>query len=225
MAFGKKATSNDAVVINPPNFKLVRVPIRGDTSYVSNAFAQEAQHMMAADQAKGQIDKAKGRGAKKPPKDFEAQYRGSLHQSTEGWYGIPVIAFRAAMVRSSSLVGIEMTRAKMCLFVVADGFDKDGQGLVQITKGTPERFDAFAKNSNGGADIRSRGRFAPGWEATITMKYDGDFLSQASVVNLLARAGVCVGVGAGRPFSSMSVGQGWGSFYVVTEETKEAAAE
>lgn len=214
MGFGKK--SEGSVVIQAPNFRLVKIQIEGTANYVSNAFAEEAKNMMAEDQKKGSVDKK--RGAKKEPKDFQKGYEGSMHRSVDGWHGIPCVAFRAAMVRAASLVGVEMTRAKMCVFVMADGIDSQGQALVKITKGKPERFDAYVRNSNGSADIRARARFAPGWRATVTIRYDADFLSDASVVNLLHRAGLQVGVGAGRPFSEKSTGQGWGTFQLVEEK-------
>jgi hypothetical protein len=220
MAFGKK--SNDAVEIKAPNMMLVSVHIRGSANYVCNAFSEEARAQMAADQEKGSMDKARGGAKKREPKDFNKGYLGSMHISAEGWPGIPVIAFRAAMVRAASLVGIEMTRAKQCVFVMCDGYTKDGQGLVKITKGEPERFDSYVRNDNGSPDIRARARFPPGWEAVVTMKFDSDFISMNSAVNLLHRAGVQVGIGAGRPFSTDSVGQGWGTFDIVVPEEKAA---
>ncbi len=211
MAFGKK--SNDAVVINAPNFRVVQIPIRGTSIYVCNAFSGEAQTEMSEKQAKGSVDS--GKRNKKAPKDFDAQYKGSLHVSAKGWHGIPVMALKASMVRAASLCGIEMTRTKMCVFVEADGYQKDGQGLVKLTSGKPERFDSPVRNANGAMDIRARGRYEMGWAATVTVKYDADFLSVSSVVNLLMRAGISVGVGAGRPASTMSSGQGWGTFEVI----------
>jgi hypothetical protein len=227
MAAKKQSQANDHVIINAPNMHIMKVPIRGTTNFVSNNFGEEARQQMEDDQRRGSVDKpaAGGRSAKKPPKDFEKGFRESLHKSTEGWYGIPVIAFRSAMVRAAQLCGIEMTRAKMCVFVECDGFDKEGKGLVRITKGEPEQFIAPVRNAGGKPDLRARGRFAPGWEAIVTMRFDADFLSKQSAINLLARAGAQVGVGAGRPFSTMSVGQGWGEFQIIVSEEEEKAAE
>lgn len=224
MAFGKKAVGNDAVIINPPKFELVRVPILGTSNYVCNAFSEEAAEMMKADQMRGQVDKPAR--SKKPPKDFDKGYLGSMHVSADGWHGIPVTAFRQALVRAASLVGIEMTKAKMCVFVECDGFQNDGQGLVRIVKGEPTRLDAPVRNDNGAIDIRARARFAPGWEAVVSLKYDAEFLSKSSVINLLERAGTQVGVGAGRPFSTKSAGMGWGTFKVISDADRaEAAAQ
>lgn len=216
-----KKKNDGPIYIQAPNFKVVRIPIRGNANYVCNAFSEEAKGMMKADMERGSVDKKRG-GKGKPPKDFDAGYRGSMHVASDGWHGIPCIAFKASMVRAGVLCGVEMTKSKMCLFVEPDGVDYEGKGLVRLTQGEPERFDAYVRNSNGVADIRARARFAPGWEAVVTIRYDADFMSAASVVNLLARAGVSVGVGAGRPFSTASVGQGWGTFDLI-EEKAEAA--
>lgn len=218
MAFGKK--SNDAIEINAPNFRMITIPIRGTAIYVCNGFSGEARNAIAEKQAKGSVDG--GKRSKKPPKDFDEQYRGSLHMSSEGWPGIPVMALKSSMVRAASLCGIEMTRTKMCVFIEADGYQVDGQGLVRLNKGTAERFDAAVRNSTGVMDIRSRGRYAIGWEANPIVKYDADFLSASSVVNLLMRAGVSVGIGAGRPASTMSSGQGWGTFEIVQNQEEAA---
>jgi hypothetical protein len=43
-------------------------------------------------------------------------------------------------------------------------------------------------------------------------------------VNLLDRAGQQVGIGAGRPFSKKSVGQGWGTFSVDQQAEEEKTA-
>lgn len=86
-----------------------------------------------------------------------------------------------------------------------------------------EPFLKHVRNSNGSTDIRSRARFAPGWECVVPIKYDADFLSAESVSNLLNRAGISVGVGAGRPFSTMSVGQNWGTWELKNVEHRSAA--
>lgn len=214
MAAAKSSTKQVTVVINPPKVERFTFLGRGDVPYVANNFSQEAADMMAADQEKGEVDKSKK--PKRAPKDFEAGYRGSLHYCPDGdWYGIPCVAFRAAMVRAASLCGVEMTKAKMTVFVMPDGFSTEGKGLVRITKGKPELFKSPVRNANGSIDIRARGRFNAGWECLITVEYDSDFISASSVGNLLARAGRNVGVGAGRPFSTDSVGMGWGTFNIV----------
>jgi hypothetical protein len=209
---GKSKIENTEIVITPPNFQVLETTIVGSSILVSNNFAQEQIEQMGAAQALGA---QAGSKKKRDPKDFEASYRGSMHVSEEGWIGMPVTSFRAALIRACSTCGIEMVRAKMCFFVLADGFEvKRGTPLVRITKGKPERFDSYVRNANGSADIRARARWAAGWECVLRVRYDKDLFSAETVANLIQRAGISVGIGAGRPFSTASAGQGWGTFEI-----------
>ena len=116
--------------------------------------------------------------AKRPPKDFDGDYKGSMHTDVDhGWVGIPAAALRSAMIRACSTCGVEMTKAKQCFFVLADGIDRREKPLVKITKGKPERFDSVVKNSNGSTDVRARARFATGWECNLRIQYDADMFS------------------------------------------------
>jgi hypothetical protein len=208
---GKVETSE--IVITPPNFKVLEVTLTGTSQLTSNNFAQEIIDQMAEAMALG----AKAAGAKgtRKPKDFEAGYRGSLHISEEGWIGMPATAFRAAMIRACSIIGIEMTKAKMCFFVLADGYEvKRRTPLVKILGAEPARFDAYVRNANGSPDIRARGFWEEGWQCKLRVRYDADLFSATTVANLIQRTGISVGIGAGRPFSTMSAGQGWGTFEI-----------
>jgi len=213
MATAKKKTPQKeigSVIIEAPKFRVTPFPLLGSSMMVQNKFAQEAQQQMLDAMMEDKATKAKKKD--RPPKDLQKEYEGSMHKSTDGWYGIPATSFRNSLIRACKLVGIEMTTAKMCLFVEADGYEEDGTPLVRITKGKPHRLDSYVKNANGRPDIRGRGAWNPGWECTIRVKYDADFIKAEYVANLINRAGQQVGVGAGRPFSTMSNGMGWGTF-------------
>jgi len=219
MAARKAAAASKEVKtieIKPPNFKVLEVLIAGTAPYVSNRF--EFKDMYDA-QLAGEAGKDKK--AKKPPKDFDAGYRASMHRDQKGNIGYqPCVAYKAALVRAGYDLGVDMTRSKTALFVLPDAFSEEGSGLVRIIKGTPERFDAYVRNSNGSADIRARGRWPAGWEVLLRVRYDADLMQEETVANLVHRAGVTIGIGAGRPFSKMSVGQDWGTF-----ESKQAGAK
>lgn len=211
------------VVVPAPRFSTIKVPIIGSTYFVSNKFSEEAKQMMLAEMEKDEADKAKSRKKNRPKKDVKKEALGSLHiDDKNGKFGLPAMGIKAAMIRACKLVGIEMVTAKMCLDVVADGYNDSGEPIIHITKGKPQAFTSHVKNANNSADIRGRSRFAPGWEAVITVRYDMDFIREEHVINLLQRAGAQVGVGAGRPFSTNSVGMGWGCFEVKsTKRLKE----
>ena len=106
-----------------------------------------------------------------------------------------------------------MTKAKQAVFIVADGLDADdGTPLVRI-HGDPVRHEGHARNDNGSVDIRVRPMWRE-WHSFVQVRFDADMLSLEDVTNLLARAGLQVGVGEGRPGSTNSTGCGWGTFSV-----------
>ena len=60
------------------------------------------------------------------------------------------------------------------------------------------------------------------WAAKLTVRYDTDQFKMNDVLNLVARCGMQVGIGAGRPDSKASAGCGFGLFRVVpTDSEKE----
>jgi hypothetical protein len=236
MAFGPKGDTQ--IVIKAPDFTVLMIPILGTSPYVSNAFGYEAQEQMKADQILGSEGSKKKKAQEnkaKAPKDFEKGFHESMHQATSDelgkalakkdyWYGIPATSFKAALVRACCVCGVEMTKAKMCVFTMPDGFENDGTPLVKITKGAPTRFDKYVRLANGKPDIRARGRWDTGWEANLRIRFDAGLMTQETIANLVVRAGISVGVGAGRPFSTSSVGQGWGTF-AINGKYQDAAAQ
>jgi len=203
------------VVIRAPDIRAVEVRIRGTSPYVQNRFSAKAQEMMREKQEAGSTSK---KGSARTPKDFKALYEGAMHKSTEGWHGIPAPAFRNALISACRLAGFAMTRAKLSVFVDADGYDVvDGTPLVKITKGTPKYSELPARNETGVVDIRPRPMWEPGWEATVRIKYDSEQFTLEDVVNLMLRAGQQVGIGEGRHDSPRSCGMGWGCFDIVQE--------
>lgn len=203
-------------VVTPLNDQTATFTIRGKGGpFVSNNFSQEAMLMWAAT-----MEKPKKAGDPKPPKkprDFKAEYLGSMHIAENGgWQGINAAAFRAGMIRACKPAGIEMIQAKSGIFIEPDGFEKDTQvPLVKITKGKPAMFITYTRNGASSVDLRARARWAEGWEAKVRITYDADQYDFKTILNLLERMGRTIGVGAGRPGSKDSAGQGWGTFTVV----------
>lgn len=203
------------VTISAPNFQTAEFLIRGIAPYVQNKFSNKAKEIMKGTQEAGSTGK---KGSKREPKNFQEAYEQSLHQSADGWYGMPAPAFRAAMISACRTVGFRMTLAKLSVFIEADGFDEDdATPLVKILKGEPEYFESLVRVANGAPDIRPRGKWQPGWEARIRIRFDADQFTLIDVSNLLMRVGLQVGIGEGRPDSKMSTGMGWGMFEVVNE--------
>jgi hypothetical protein len=217
-----KAKDEGVAVIEPANMVVVTVRIRGTAPYVQCAFPKKQREIMEANMSKTSAER-KSKTAR-PPRDFASDFVQAQHLSVAGWNGIPCGAFRTAMVDACRTVNLQMTRAKMSIFVQADGFDaQDGTPLIRLVGQPPERTDMLVRNDNGSADIRVRPMWRE-WTADIRIEFDADMITAQSVVNLLDRAGRQVGVGEGRPFSKNSVGMGWGTFTVIEQSAEGAAA-
>lgn len=204
------------LTIAPPNIQTAQFDIVGTAPYVQNKFSAKAKQMMRETQEAGSTAK---KGRKKDPKDFDQCYRDAMHVSTDGWVGIPAPAFRCALISACRVCGFQMTKAKLSVFILPDGFDADdGTPLVRITGGEPQYHEMAVRNESGVADIRPRPMWREGWKASVRVSYDGDQFTIDDVANLMARAGMQVGVGEGRPDSKKSAGMGWGTFTIDAQE-------
>jgi hypothetical protein len=174
-----------------------------------NKFSSKARQQIMDTQAAG--SKAKSRKVREA-KDFDQVCDAAVHYSMEGWVGIPASAFRAALISACRLVGFKMTLARLSVFIVADGYDRDdGTPLVKLIADKYERVDHPVRNATGVIDIRSRPMWRK-WKAVVTIQWDGDQFSLADIANLLSRVGTQVGLLEGRPDSRASAGMGWGTF-------------
>jgi hypothetical protein len=208
-----KAKDDGAVVIKAANIRLMIVRIRGTAPYVQNKFSNKITVRLMASMAETAAEKQTK--PVRPPRDYDADFENAQHKTVAGWVGIPCSGLRAGMIAACRTVNLVMTRAKMALFVLPDGFDaEDGTPLVRLYSALPPRsFPMRVVNDSGGADIRIRPMWREWW-ADISIEWDADMLTAESVVNLLDRTGKQVGIGEGRPFSKNSVGMGWGTFAV-----------
>jgi hypothetical protein len=209
----EKKNKKVEIVIKPLNFQRAVFAIRGNSILVQNKFSKKAKDTMKETQEAGSTAK---KGKKREKKDFDDDYKNSQHISSAGWNGIPASAFRHALISACKLCGYAMTRAKLTIFVVSDGFDKDDKTpLVRITKGKPKRRDDYVRIGQGKTDIHARAMFDPGWESKVTLEWDADQFTLDDVSNLMVRVGRQVGIQEGRPDSKTTGGMGWGTFDVL----------
>jgi hypothetical protein len=208
-----KSTTTEApqqvLTIRAPNLQTVVIRITGKTPYMQHRYYKKAE--MMAKQREGPTAKSK---KAKPARDFSADFDDAQHKSADGWHGIPAPAFRAAMISACRLVGYQMTKAKLSVFIEADGeCAKDGTPLVRLLAGPPEMSTLAVRNETGVLDIRARPMWRQ-WQADVRIMFDADQFTSTDVVNLLMRAGLQVGIGEGRPDSKKSAGLGYGTFSV-----------
>lgn len=203
--------SKEQVIVSAPNFQTVEIEIKGAAPYVQHRFGHKALLEIREKQESGLTTKGKKRKAR----DFDEEVREAQHLSHENWNGIPATAFRNAMITACKIVGFHMTKGKLAIFIEPDGFDKlDASPLVKII-GEWRRYDTYGRTETGVAMPTSRPMWEK-WGAKVRIRYDADMFSSTDVVNLLARAGLQVGIGEGRPDSSNSNGMGWGLWEIVT---------
>jgi hypothetical protein len=205
-----KQTQQVAVQITAPAFEVLQIPIVGMAPLVIERFSKKAELM--AKMAEGSTSKGKKvRDARDYERDAEeARYR----DATGYWEGMNASAFRAGMISACRLVGFKMTLAKLSVFIEADGFDShDGLPLVRIY-GQSRTFTAHTRNATGVVDVRARPQYLE-WGAMLRVRYDTSQFRSQDVINLIARVGGQVGIGAGRPDSKSSAGCGWGLFRIV----------
>ena len=205
-----KAT--EILQIKAPNIQTAEIEVEGVSPLVQNKFSAKAKAKMMDNMAAGSTAKSK---KVREARDYDEDFRQAQHISEEGWIGLPAPAFRSAMISACRLVGFQMTKAKLSVFVLHDGIDaEDGTPLVKLIADAPERHEALVRMNFTSTDIRIRPMWRQ-WGAKVRVQWDADQFTLNDVVNLLDRAGLQVGIGEGRPDSKTSTGMGWGQFRVV----------
>lgn len=207
--------TESVIAISPPRFERIMLTLVGTAPLMQARFSAKAMQQMMAKMAAGSTS---GKGGKRSARDFDDDFHQAQHISQEGWNGVPAAALRNACIDTCRMVGFHMTKAKMSIFVEADGLDSvDGSPLIKLIADPPERIDMATRNATGVADIRIRPVWRT-WALNVRFRFDADQFTPSDVVNLVARAGVQVGIGEGRPFSKSSNGLGFGTFEILTQE-------
>jgi len=204
--------STETLTIAPPNIEVMEISIVGTAPYVQNRFSNKSAMQILQKHIAGST--AKGKKVTEA-RDIEQDFKDATHMDAEGHYGIPAAAFRSAMISACRLVGFQMTKAKLSVFVEADSIDKeDGSPLVYI-EGKPEMHKAHVRLESGVTSVAIRPMWRD-WSAKVKVKWDADQFTKEDLINLLSRAGIQVGIGEGRPDSKKSHGMGWGVFEVTS---------
>jgi len=174
-----------SIEIKRPNLEVAAISIKGTSALICHKWSEKAKKEMLDKQ----MGKNVGARAKKDPKK---DYEDSLYRTSDGGYGFPAVAFKAAMVRAAKMIdGLAMTDVRQMVHVLAEDSD-----LVRIA-GEPQSREDMVRLAKGVADIRYRGEFRE-WTADLKIQYNADVISADQVANLLYLAGFSVGVGEWR---------------------------
>lgn len=206
-------TVTSVQVIKEPRFDTAVLEIKGIAPLVIHRFSSKIKQQMKQKMEEGKsASSKKNRVAKSTDSLFEeAHYR-----SKEGWHGFNASSIRSALISACRLVNFKMTLAKLSLFVVADGWDSEEPQipLVRIY-GKGIKQEDMARVETGQPYVTVRAAYHD-WSAKVRIRFDADQFSITDVTNLLARVGLQVGIGEGRPDSKNSAGMGWGLFEIVS---------
>lgn len=207
------------VTIKAPNFGRVVFTVRGIAPLVVHRFSAKTKAQM-----KQKMETGKPAGSKKnrEARATDDLYDEARYRSAEGWDGFNASAMRAAMISACRLVGFKMTLAKLSVFIEPDGVDATEPQIPLIRiEGEPIKQEDIARVETGQPYVTVRAAYHQ-WSAKIRIRYDADQFTLEDVSNLVARVGLQVGIGEGRPDSKNSAGMGWGLFTI--EHTADGAA-
>lgn len=166
------------------------VPILGTAPLIVNRFSEKAKRQM--------LDNMQGRKSPKEPKNPEAEYEASFYRMKDGGYGVPVIAFKAAMIGAARFYGKNVTMTALKQFVFFRGeLGDDGRSFARLT-GEPRMREDVVKLGRNGTDLRYRPEFLE-WSTTIEVTYVTSALTRDSVLSLIDAGGMGIGVGEWRP--------------------------
>jgi len=209
--------ASKVVQIKAPNIQTAEFKIVGTAPLVVHRFSHKVQQgMLEKMEAGGNAKTSKGKREAVELDDLMDQGR---YIAPDGWDGFNATAIRHALISACRLVGFKMTLAKLSVFVVEDGRDKfEPQVPLIRIYGKARRMEAWARVETGAAYMTVRPCYDE-WHSIVRIRFDADQFSLDDVTNLLARAGMQVGICEGRPDSKNSAGMGWGTFAV--EEAKK----
>jgi hypothetical protein len=199
------------VTIKAPNFETATFSVKGIAPLVIHRFSAKTKLQM---KEKMETGKAAGNKKNREAKATDDLYQEARYTSVGGWDGFHAASIRNAMISACRLVGFKMTLAKLSVFVEADGVDaaEPQIPLVRIY-GDPVKQEDMARVETGQPYVTVRAAYHD-WSAKIRIRFDADQFTRQDVANLLARVGLQVGIGEGRPDSKNSAGMGWGLFEI-----------
>lgn len=178
-----------------------KITIVGDTPIITNAWSHKAKLMMLAKHMGRTLE----REDKNPYKDFVD----SIYKFDDGNYGFPVVAIKKAMATVTADLP-DAKRAQVFRNVTVTGRRGFQIGAFADLNSPMELMEVFSPNAPAPRedmvrlsdikrtpDMHYRAEFYP-WAAQFTLAYDANIFDQENVMNLLARAGFCCGLGEWR---------------------------
>jgi hypothetical protein len=214
-AGSETTVTKKSVAISAPRFGHASFDIIGQDVLVIHRFSAKTKQQM-----KQKMEEGKSASSKKnrEAKDTDVTFQEARYTSPEGWDGFHAASLRNALISACRLVNFKMTLAKLSIFVEADGYDAAEPQIPLIKiEGEATKQEDMARVETGQPYVTVRAAYH-NWKARVRIRFDQDQFSVEDVTNLLARVGMQVGLGEGRPDSKNSAGMGWGLFTIAETE-------
>lgn len=214
---GPRRDATEQIIVAPLRQAVLTVPVIGETPLKCLRFSRKKQQQIQDAQAAGEQARTK---RKRAPKDFAAEYEDAKYRCTViergkkvTWLGLNASGVRNGAIETCRMAGFVMTKAKMSIFCVQDGFDDlDKTPLVRVF-GKEEMCIDAVRNASGVVDQRPRVMWQE-WKMSLRLRFDEDQFSPADIINLMIRVGQQNGLGEGRPNGTNGNGTGNGLFLV-----------
>ena len=191
-----KQAEKKEVRIAAPNWKVMKVPIIGEGTYIP--------HRATIDKVK-MVQKIGVKGKPRKQRDLDAEYESCFYRDDDGDYAIPGSAFkRAIQAAAIDLQDIFQTTIKRNVHILEEYAKLEYEKIRRREDITRQ------KGINKTLDIRVRPEFV-GWKTVITVRFDADVIPEESMLNLIEQAGTKIGVGDWRPEKS---GNLHGTFHI-----------
>lgn len=196
-----------AINLKPIQQRRMAFVIKGISPMIQHQWAEKALREMREKHAG---KKTKTREARDP----EAEAVAAAYRTKDGLYGIPAMAFKAAVIGAAHKdIGLEKTLLRKSFFLHTNG----DEVLPFVDQDEPVMREDCVRVGAGSTDLRYRPQFDR-WRVRIEVDYDAEMLRVEDVVNLVNRAGYGVGIGEWRP----EKGGEFGRFEIDATENLEA---
>ena len=177
-----------AITLKPITQSTLSFWIVGISPLIQHAWSEKGLAMMRMTAAER---KKRQKTARNPEEEAES----SCYRTDSGDHGIPLLAFKAALIGAAHKdFGLEKTLLRKSFFIPSTD---SGSVTAMETDGYHIREDIVRIGANQ-TDLRYRPQFNQ-WRANIVAQIDAELLRPEDVVNLVNRAGFSVGIGEWRP--------------------------
>ena len=178
------------------NYQTVNVPIAGLTPLLCHSMPERVKLQIVLDREQKERGATKGK-KKKDARTIEEQFADACYiidpeADEHSRYGFPTSGFRLACKDAARTTDMAMTLAKLTFLPLVE--------LVPIRfTEVRTRIDKVGGTTPGKSSTACVRAEFHNWAIDLPIEFDADFTSLEVIVNLLQRAGRCIGVGAWRP--------------------------